>query len=1323
KPRRLKINDVFSYELHFCDKDDTNATRNATCIGVRFHPLEVPCIEMGQRINNRKVSLVVFGKAMSTNEVSDFFHSLSRAEPVSYNVVDIQKTCHRRHVCVEVNKICYRRRGNVVTPASGLGKCVTDVMQHVSGFRKRERMSYNNVVVVEEQRCHFFSAHAPQTGCSKQTKDELLSVLDEKAAKVPSQDMNVVAGDLNGHVGAGKDALVRVGRSTGAKKDIFLGGAGDKVVLLQFKGRGFKTVLCGSLRTTCAVGMIASERFRDAIASCSKQTKDELLSVLDEKAAKVPSQDMNVVAGDLNGHVGAGKDGYSCRGGFGYGPRNADGERILEYADSHNFTIVNTKFPKRVSHLISFYIGNAKTQIDYVLVGRRDQGLVTDVKTVPYETVATQHRPLICTFKFAAPRRRQIERCGPARIKWWRLNERERCSSYFSHSVADSNDRRRNMERGYRSDKFSAFCLSTTKKLADGVESIRWSILSLVMSITIPSLIIVIMVVFCIYYTKLYIIRRASISAASAIVGLAHSFAPNASKRNRNPNINAVIVEPTVPDRERLFVPPVYALYSLNRDHCSLPYIEVVINNIPTVASFDREASISHMRITSLVTLNDTHKAKHSNSTPARDANGSTVSSQSIDHRFHIPSDYECPVSVLFGSDFIHSLNAWVLKVTLDLFNDSDHRFIRQCKLIRYFILKDNTMTSENGQCPIMVLNLSWTDIIFYKNMNIAKAYPEQVFAVDVNHSHPYVPLEGDWESRMSYFPVAHTMRYDIAKEVDLSNSDLTEEQKNRLHNVIRLHSKAFVGFDGQASHLAGNLYYEVPSTSKPFFKNISFPHYVLKVKKEKGAVWTCEHRLTLIEEVRSYRYIWDMKSNDHKKKKLATASWRKMVDYINARHGTEFTGNAQKLTTKILFPGEVGAVREDRDRVIVIRQSSEGKGKKTAMENDDKYELFLWLLLVVRRNKRRKPNVSQAHRSFVKTRFCIFDAYLLSLSPNSFFGYVRLYPEEFESLHNERIGWSAVSLCHTFGADRQQATTLSLLDVIETVPSHFIVDQGFRHTSRFKGPTPKLLAAQELRILISCTAGIKAQTPYRAKGYNEEAYQYAIVRDHLNIVPSSSLILQTKAHIDIINQRPANLGVDSCAVERLLPTLRKQLLMGIVDKIICHGGFGYGSRNADGERNLEYAESHNLTIVDTVFRKRDSRLISFYSGNTRTQIDFVLVKDRDRSLVTDAKVVPYETVAPQHRPLICTLKIAPPRLKQVERCGAPRIKWWRMKEKEAAVISRVRLPTVTTVDETWEKATDAIRHAARSELGITKPGRRKVDKQAWLWTDDVKAK
>uniref|UniRef100_A0A183GPQ5 DDE Tnp4 domain-containing protein n=1 Tax=Heligmosomoides polygyrus TaxID=6339 RepID=A0A183GPQ5_HELPZ len=83
-----------------------------------------------------------------------------------------------------------------------------------------------------------------------------------------------------------------------------------------------------------------------------------------------------------------------------------------------------------------------------------------------------------------------------------------------------------------------------------------------------------------------------------------------------------------------------------------------------------------------------------------------------------------------------------------------------------------------------------------------------------------------------------------------------------------------------------------------------------------------------------------------------------------------------------------------------------------------------------------------------------------------------------------------------------------------------------------------------------------------------------------------------------------------------------------------------------------------------------------------------------------------------RYRPLICTLKIAPPRLKQVERCGAPRIKWWRMREGSSCNFSRA-VTDSHDCRRNLEKATDAIRQAAQSELGITKPGRRKVDKQA----------
>ncbi|VDP06093.1 unnamed protein product [Heligmosomoides polygyrus] len=184
-------------------------------------------------------------------------------------------------------------------------------------------------------------------------------------------------------------------------------------------GRGFKAVLCGSPRTTSGVGITVSERFSDSIVSverfddrlmkivvaakerlyhffsayalqtgCSNQAKYEFWHLLDEKTAEVPLKDVIIVAGDLNGHVGATNDGHSCHGGFGYGSRNVDGERLLDYAESNNLTIVNTAFRKRDSHLISYYSGSTKTQIDFVLVRDRDRSLVTDAKIVPYETVA-----------------------------------------------------------------------------------------------------------------------------------------------------------------------------------------------------------------------------------------------------------------------------------------------------------------------------------------------------------------------------------------------------------------------------------------------------------------------------------------------------------------------------------------------------------------------------------------------------------------------------------------------------------------------------------------------------------------------------------------------------------------------------------------------------------------------------------------------------------------------------------------------------------------------------------------------------------------------
>lgn len=64
-----------------------------------------------------------------------------------------------------------------------------------------------------------------------------------------------------------------------------------------------------------------------------------------------------------------------------------------------------------------------------------------------------------------------------------------------------------------------------------------------------------------------------------------------------------------------------------------------------------------------------------------------------------------------------------------------------------------------------------------------------------------------------------------------------------------------------------------------------------------------------------------------------------------------------------------------------------------------------------------------------------------------------------------------------------------------------------------------------------------------------------------------------------------------------------------------------------------------------TVVNVNDSKAAGTKTRTTETQIDLVLV-NRDQKFITDAKAVLYETVPAQHRPMICTMKMAQPRQK-----------------------------------------------------------------------------
>ncbi|XP_049947889.1 uncharacterized protein LOC126456178 [Schistocerca serialis cubense] len=155
-----------------------------------------------------------------------------------------------------------------------------------------------------------------------------------------------------------------------------------------------------------------------------------------------------------------------------------------------------------------------------------------------------------------------------------------------------------------------------------------------------------------------------------------------------------------------------------------------------------------------------------------------------------------------------------------------------------------------------------------------------------------------------------------------------------------------------------------------------------------------------------------------------------------------------------------------------------------------------------------------------------------------------------------------------------------------------------------------------------------------------------------------------------------------------------------------AHSGHGFGEKDDEDQHILDFSEAHNLAIANTWFKKHDSHLITYYSGINATQIDYILVRCRDLKDVLDAQVIPYETVATQHRPLICKLRTKLPTNKHIDCTGPVRTSWWKFKNKEAAIIARITLSPITTVEESWEKVKESAQEAAHGNLGTTQPGR-----------------
>ena len=101
-------------------------------------------------------------------------------------------------------------------------------------------------------------------------------------------------------------------------------------------------------------------------------------------------------------------------------------------------------------------------------------------------------------------------------------------------------------------------------------------------------------------------------------------------------------------------------------------------------------------------------------------------------------------------------------------------------------------------------------------------------------------------------------------------------------------------------------------------------------------------------------------------------------------------------------------------------------------------------------------------------------------------------------------------------------------------------------------------------------------------------------------------------------------------------------------------GPFGLGDRNERGDRLLEFAEEHRLTITNTWFQHHPSKLYTWISPQdgeslVRNQIDYILVKQRYKRSILNVKTYPGADCDSDHVPVIAKIKLKLKVLKKKE--------------------------------------------------------------------------
>ena len=251
-------------------------------------------------------------------------------------------------------------------------------------------------------------------------------------------------GSLTGRSGEIAEALERRKVKVCCVQETRWKGEGSRMLRTKMGGK-YKLFWKGCTEGVSGVGVIVSEEFINKVVGVervnerimmvklivgkslmnvvsayapqvgrSQEEKDEFWDTLCMLTEGVKKTERIMLGGDLNGHIGKDSDGYGgIHGGYGYGMRNAEGERILEFCEAMEMIVCGTQFRKAAHKLISYSSGGINTTVDYLMIRKQDRRCLKDAKALPGEEVVSLHRLLVCDLKVKGRTQTQQEKFKP----------------------------------------------------------------------------------------------------------------------------------------------------------------------------------------------------------------------------------------------------------------------------------------------------------------------------------------------------------------------------------------------------------------------------------------------------------------------------------------------------------------------------------------------------------------------------------------------------------------------------------------------------------------------------------------------------------------------------------------------------------------------------------------------------------------------------------------------------------------------------------------------------------------------------------------------